>query len=173
MALAAPFAALAQEAARRPAASADPTISRDSAVVLLARAQLGRRYVWGGNSPEEGFDCSGFLKYLMRAFGVQLPRTANEQAQVGVEVPRDRSLLRPGDILTFGRGRRVTHVGVYIGNGRYIHASSRQRRIVEASMDRPSSLLRAWRGVRRMLTRPDSAEVMARQPDTTPARPRS
>ncbi|HEU0052704.1 MAG TPA: C40 family peptidase [Longimicrobium sp.] len=172
--IAIPHFALAQQASRQaqtPPASGsgavrtmDAQISRDSAV-KLARAQLGRRYMFGGTTPD-GFDCSGFLKYLMRALGVDLPRTAAEQARVGTEVARDESQLRPGDILTFGRGNRVTHVGIYVGNGRFIHASSGQGRIVESQLDRPSNrLVRAWYGVRRMFADRDSATV----PNTTVA----
>jgi len=131
--------------------------SRRDSVVNLARQQLGRRYTFGGTG-SSGFDCSGFTKYLMRAMGYELPRTAAQQAQAGREVPRDPSQLRPGDLLTFGRGGRVTHIGMYIGNGRFIHASSGAGRIVEANLDRPSShLVRAWYGVRRFLADADSA----------------
>ncbi|HEX8905211.1 MAG TPA: C40 family peptidase [Longimicrobiaceae bacterium] len=170
-----PAALGAQDAARRPQAPAPaiPTaalaaqrrsmvaqVRRDS-VVQLARQQLGRRYIFGGTTPS-GFDCSGFLKYLMRAMGYELPRTAAEQAHAGREVPRDPTQLRPGDILTFGRGGRVTHVGMYIGNGRFIHASTGAGRIVEANLDRPTShLVRAWYGVRRLLTDDDSATSVA------------
>lgn len=134
---------------------------RDS-VVAMARQQVGRRYVFGGTTPERGFDCSGFLQYIARAVGVRLPRTAAEQARAGQEVPRDRSRLLPGDLLTFGRGGRVTHVGIYVGGGRYIHASTGARRIVESSLDRPQSrLVRAWYGVRRFLTGGDSTSAVA------------
>ncbi|MDB4950780.1 MAG: hypothetical protein JWM27_3429 [Gemmatimonadetes bacterium] len=134
---------------------------RDSTVIALARAQLGRRYLFGGNTPD-GFDCSGFVRYLMRAVGVETPRTAAQIAGAGREVPRDVSQLRIGDILTFGRGR-VSHVGIYVGNGRYIHASTGAGRIVEASLDRPASpLVKAWHGVRRMLDA-DSGTAVAQR----------
>lgn len=178
--LSAPVFVAAQEGPRS-ARSAGPRFSieaRRDSVVSMARQQLGRRYVFGGTSPR-GFDCSGFTQYLMRAFGVETPRTAAQQARAGQEVPRDRSLLRPGDILTFGRGGRVTHVGVYVGEGRYVHASSGQGAIVESSLDRPqSNLVRAWMGVRRYI-RGDSAEsravaqaAPAPQPSTRPAAPK-
>jgi cell wall-associated NlpC family hydrolase len=165
-------AALAAQEIVRPAAAPAPAVTiarrstarsatRRDSVVQLARQQLGRRYIFGGTTPG-GFDCSGFLKYLMRAMGYELPRTAAEQAHAGREVPRDPSQLRPGDILTFGRGGRVTHVGVYIGNGRFIHASTGAGRIVEANLDRPTShLVRAWYGVRRLLSDDDSATAVA------------
>jgi cell wall-associated NlpC family hydrolase len=124
--------------------------ARRDSVVAFARQQIGTRYVFGGTSPR-GFDCSGFTQYLARAFGVNLPRTAAQQARVGTEVPRDRSMLRPGDLLTFGRGGRVTHIGVYVGDGRYVHASSGRGQITESNLDRPqSNLVRAWMGVRRV-----------------------
>ncbi len=124
--------------------------ARRDSVVALARQQLGRRYVFGGTTPR-GFDCSGFTQYLARSFGVNLPRTAAQQARVGTEIPKDRSALRPGDLLTFGRGGRVTHIGVYVGDGRYVHASSGRGQITERNLDRPTSnLVRAWMGVRRV-----------------------
>lgn len=129
-------------------------------LVELARAQVGRRYLFGGNEPDEGFDCSGFTRYLMRALNVVLPRTANEQARTGQEIPRDPRFLRVGDLLTFGDDLRITHVGVYIGNGRYVHASSVAGRVVESRLDRrESSLIRAWRGARRVLSDRDSTLV--------------
>jgi cell wall-associated NlpC family hydrolase len=140
--------------------------SRDAAgdsAAAMVRRQLGIRYVFGGTSPERGFDCSGLLQYTMRALGVQLPRTAAEQARAGREIPRDTSQLRPGDLLYFGRGGRVTHVGMYVGGGRFVHASTGRRRITESRLDRPaSSLVRAWYGVRRLLA--DSTAAVAANP---------
>jgi cell wall-associated NlpC family hydrolase len=167
-----PAVLVAQEGAlsgRTDAPRFNPRVHQDSAVVSLARQHLGRRYVWGGTSPVRGFDCSGFTQYLARALGVNLPRTAAQQARAGREIPRDRSLLRPGDILTFGRGGRVTHVGVYVGEGRYVHASSGAGRIVESDLDRPTSgLARAWMGVRRYFDDDSTAAVAQR---TVPAQP--
>ena len=172
-----PAALAAQEGIRtyeapRPAVVQRPSArveARRDSVVQLARAQLGRGYIFGGTTPA-GFDCSGFLKYLMRAVGQELPRTAAEQARAGREVPRDPSQLRPGDLLTFGRGGRVTHVGVYVGNGRFIHASTGSQRIVEANLDRPAShLVRAWYGVRRFLADDDTATAVAAR-ETGPVR---
>jgi hypothetical protein len=147
--------------------------ARRDSVVAAARQQIGRRYVFGGTSPTRGFDCSGFTQYLARSFGVNLPRTAAQQARVGQEIPRDRSLLRPGDLLTFGRGNRVTHIGVYVGNGRYVHASSGSGQITESTLDRPqNSLVRAWTGVRRVFgAETDSAHLVAQRPIAVPLRP--
>jgi cell wall-associated NlpC family hydrolase len=149
----------------RPPTAAERAALRDQAhrdsVVRMARSQLGRRYIFGGTTPR-GFDCSGFTRYLMRALGYDVPRTAAQQARVGRAIPKDPRLLRPGDLLTFGRGNRVTHIGVYVGDGKYIHASSGQGRVVESRLDRPGShLVRAWYGVRRLLTEGDTTTAVA------------
>ena len=124
---------------------------RDS-IVALARAQLGKRYVLGGTSPERGFDCSGLVKYVLGLLDVSAPRTARLQAHLGEAVAKDRSELKPRDLLTFGRSRRgASHVAIYVGDGRYIHASVTAGRVIETTLDRTDSpLVRAWRGVRRI-----------------------
>jgi cell wall-associated NlpC family hydrolase len=130
---------------------------RDS-LVALARAQVGTRYVLGGTSPTKGFDCSGLVRYVMGALRVDLPRTAAQQATRGLAVVRDTTRLRPGDLLTFGKGKRgISHIGIYIGNGRYVHASSGAGQVIESDIGRSgSSLIRAWRGVRRVVAGTDS-----------------
>lgn len=87
----------------------------------LARAQLGQPYRYGGDGPG-GFDCSGLALYVHGQLGVGLPRTAIEQRQQSL--PLDRSELQPGDLVFFTLGRRllVDHVGIYVGEGRFIHA---------------------------------------------------
>jgi len=136
---------------------------RDS-LVSVARAQVGTRYVFGGTSPDGGFDCSGLIRYVMGALKVELPRTAAQQARIGDEVSRDPTRLRPGDLLTFGRrgSRGVSHIGIYVGQGRYVHASSVAGRVIESDLSRTGSpLIKAWRGVRRIVAgaEPDSATV--------------
>lgn len=127
---------------------------RDSIVVSVVRNQIGTRYVHGGASPTSGFDCSGLVKYVMGALHVALPRTAAQQAQVGLALGRDTTRLRPGDLLTFGRTRdgSVSHIGIYVGHGRYVHASSVAGRVIESPLDRPASpLIRKWHGSRRVV----------------------
>lgn len=133
---------------------------RDS-LVSIARAQVGTRYIRGGTTPESGFDCSGLVRYVMSALHVSLPRTAAQQARSGLAVARDTVGLRPGDLLTFGKGRRgVSHIGIYIGGGRYVHASSGAGRVIESTIDRPQSpLIRAWKGVRRVVAGSDSGRL--------------
>jgi cell wall-associated NlpC family hydrolase len=130
---------------------------RDSAVVMV-RAQLGRRYVHGGTTPEHGFDCSGLVRYVMAALHIALPRTAREQARAGALVARDTTHLQPGDLLAFGFGSRVSHIGIYVGDGRYVHASSVAGRVIESPLSRPLvRRIKPLLGARRVLTAADSA----------------
>ena len=144
---------------RPPVAAKKPFAKWSESLVTMARAQIGTRYVLGGTSPDGGFDCSGLVKYVMAAFEVRLPRTAAQQARTGAEVSRDPSRLRPGDLLTFGRKGKpgVSHIGIYVGGGRYIHASSVAGRVIESDLSRTGSpLIKAWRGVRRIVAGTDS-----------------
>ncbi|HUX34531.1 MAG TPA: C40 family peptidase [Gemmatimonadaceae bacterium] len=142
-----------------------PDALRDS-IVALARAQIGRRYVRGGASPQRGFDCSGLVKYVLGLLDISAPRTARLQARIGEAVVKDTSELEPGDLLTFGRSARgASHVAIYVGDGRYVHASVTAGRVIETSLDRRnSSLVRAWRGVRRILE-PAAADTGTKKGD--------
>jgi cell wall-associated NlpC family hydrolase len=91
----------------------------------------GGKYVWGGTTPQ-GFDCSGYVQYLYKKHHINLPRTAWAQSKKGLEVTKDN--LKKGDLLFFltdkSRGIPVTHVGIYIGNGKFIHAASKKKGII-------------------------------------------
>jgi cell wall-associated NlpC family hydrolase len=99
---------------------------RDSAteMVLTAMNFLGVRYVRGGNSAEQGFDCSGFTRYVFEnSLGLVLPRRADEQAKNAGLLSVKRDELKPGDLVFFNTMRRAfSHVGIYIGEGKFIHA---------------------------------------------------
>src|SRR5436190_4360465 len=132
--------------------SASASSLRDS-IVRLTRAQIGTRYRHGGASPQRGFDCSGLIQYVMARFSLMLPRTAKAQATVGVPVERDTSLLRPGDLLTFASTDRasISHIGIYVGDGRFVHASSVAGRVIESALNRaPAPKIKIWRGVARI-----------------------
>ncbi len=92
---------------------------------MLKRALtlLGTPYRWGGTSPEGGFDCSGLVGYVFRnSLGIELPRISRDMANVG-ELIRDPKALVEGDLVFFSRrGKHVDHVGIYIGNGQFVHA---------------------------------------------------
>jgi len=132
---------------------------RDS-VVDLAKQQIGIKYRRGASSPEHGFDCSGLAKYVMAHFNVSLPRTSREQAKVGTPLRKDVAALKPGDLLTFGKGRRISHVGIYIGNGKFVHAPSPGSPVREGSLlsDRIS---RWWKGARRVIAFSDTSTAPA------------
>ena len=159
----------AQETKPFAALSSSAQALRDS-VVRMAKAQVGTKYRFGGQTPEKGFDCSGLVKYVMAAFNRNVPRTARQQANEGLAIVRDTSSLLPGDLLTFGKTKKsaVSHIGIYIGDGRYIHASSKAGRVIESSIDRPvSPLIKIWRGARRLVADEDSTGSIAAIPATT------
>ncbi len=99
---------------------------RDSAteMVLTAMNFLGVRYVRGGNTAEQGFDCSGFTRYVFeRSLGLVLPRRADEQAKIAGLLSVKQEELKPGDLVFFNTMRRAfSHVGIYVGEGKFIHA---------------------------------------------------
>lgn len=126
---------------------------RDS-IVALSRAQLGVKYKRGAASPTSGFDCSGLVKYVMAQFGANLPRTSREQALVGKKIERDIASLKPGDLLTFGHGKRISHIGIYIGEGRYVHAPTPGARVKVETLANTSASW--WKGARRVFAFDDS-----------------
>lgn len=114
------------------------------AIVAEAQKYKGVPYVWGGNDPNTGLDCSGFTKLVCSKFGIDLPRVACDQARVGQPVG-SLGEAKPGDLLFFGSP--VTHVGIYMGNGKMIDASRRQNAIVTRDVwETPSAIRRVAAG---------------------------
>ena len=102
-----------------------PPSAAAARVLRTGESYMGVKYVWGGSTPREGFDCSGFTKYVFAKQGVSLPRTSREQAHAGSALPPDFRALRPGDLMMFAEpGQAISHVAIYAGNGRILHASS-------------------------------------------------
>mgnify|MGYP003587448960 CR=1 FL=1 len=101
-----------------------------------AKKHLGGDYFWSGVTPETGFDCSGYTKYVYNKLGINLPRTALEQANIGKEISKDE--LEKGDLVFFltdaKRGISITHVGIYLGNNEFIHAASSKEGIITSSL---------------------------------------
>ena len=98
---------------------------RAAAVLPTAERYLGVRYVWGGEDPRSGFDCSGFTQYVFREHGVALPRTSRAQVHAGQGITPSVQALRPGDLVMFAEDmRRIDHVAIYAGDGRIIHSTS-------------------------------------------------
>ena len=93
-----------------------------AAIIATAKQYIGVPYVWGGSTPS-GFDCSGFVQYVFAKHGITLPRTSAQQYTAGTWV--SKSNLQPGDLVFYNTsGSGVSHLGIYIGNGQFIHASS-------------------------------------------------
>lgn len=92
-------------------------------LVSYGRQFVGTPYVWGGAQPG-GFDCSGFVQYVFKKFGIELPRVSRDQANVGTAVSKNPSGMQPGDLVfsNWDGGRVVTHVSMYAGNGQLLSA---------------------------------------------------
>lgn len=119
--------------ARRSNAPATPAAVAGS-LLATAQNQLGVRYKWGGTS-RSGFDCSGFVGYVYNQHGKKLPRTSREMSTTGAAV--SRSELQAGDLVFFRtrRSSRINHVGIYMGDGKFIHASSAGRKVEVDRLD--------------------------------------
>jgi cell wall-associated NlpC family hydrolase len=129
------------------------------AVIATATDAMGRPYQWGGTGEDgSGFDCSGLIQHAYAEHGITLARTSAEQAGEGREVKRKVEALAPGDLLTFSnRGGPVTHVGLYLGDGRFIHSASRGVQVSVLSGEDPYGRwwYQRWVGARRII--PDDA----------------
>jgi len=118
------------EAAASPSEDAAPA----ARAVQVARAQAGEPYRYGGDGPG-AFDCSGLVHFAYERAGVELPRTVARQRRQSE--PVDPGRLQPGDLLFFRFADKVAHVGMYLGDGRFIHAPKTGQRVERAELDRP------------------------------------
>jgi len=145
-------ARIAQEKAQAKKVGKEYHISPLDKQKLLEDAKYfkGGKYVWGGTTPE-GFDCSGYVQYLYKKHNINLPRTAWAQSKKGTPVTKEN--LQKGDLLFFltdkKRGIPVTHVGIYIGNGKFIHAASKKKGIIISSITH-GSYARCFVGAKRV-----------------------
>lgn len=118
-------------------------------IVWAGKRWIGTPYSWGGTRMWDGTDCSGFVQALYQSFGVELPRTAREQFDIGLYAPR--SYLRPGDLVFFSTIRPgPSHVGIYAGDGKFIHASSGTGWVTVNSLHEPYFRKR-YLGARRII----------------------
>jgi cell wall-associated NlpC family hydrolase len=122
-----------------------------SELVLRAMTLLGINYKFGGNTPETGFDCSGFVRYVFKeGLGVALPRRAEEISQKGQRVSMEQ--LVPGDLVFFNTLKRTfSHVGIYIGNNQFVHAPSSGSGVRVENIDKSYWQTR-FDGARRLIT---------------------
>jgi len=118
---------------REPSATSEGAAT-STAVVEVAFQAIGTPYEWGGTSAN-GFDCSGLIRYAYGRFGIDLPRISRDQLHMGSPVDLRLSALHPGDILGFSAvpGGVATHVGLYVGDGRFIHSSTSGVRVSDLS----------------------------------------
>ena len=105
-----------------------------SEIVRTAKQYIGISYRWGGESPETGFDCSGLTMVVYQLNGLDLPRSSKQQWKTGRPVKRNQ--LNRGDLVFFATsgGSRVSHVGIYTGNGKFLHAPRRGRKVQVSSL---------------------------------------
>lgn len=118
-----------QQPAAEPVAGAPVVAAPVEGTLDKALNLLGIRYRWGGTKPETGFDCSGFVRHVVReGLGLELPRSAREQSKTGDPVAKEE--LQPGDLVFFNTMRRAfSHVGIYLGDNRFVHAPHRGGRV--------------------------------------------
>jgi len=106
-----------------PARAPDGAVGTANDVLFRAIALVGTPYHWGGNTPDSGFDCSGLIDYIYRtSAGIQLPRTSQQMAAMNGRDVRAQDQLISGDLVFFGQRGQISHVGVYVGKGRFVHA---------------------------------------------------
>src|SRR5215471_17136939 len=130
--------------------AATQALSTAQELSSFALELIGIRYKWGGNTPATGLDCSGLVRYVFqKVTGVTLPRTAKEMSRIGeqVSVPD----LQPGDLVFFDTRRfAFSHVGIYLGDNRFVHAPRRGREVEVATIDR-SYWQKRFDGARRLI----------------------
>ena len=124
-------------------------------IIATATEAMGRPYAFGGTGADgEGFDCSGLIQYAYGKHGIALPRRSTDQAREGRKIDRELKRLASADILTFSnRGGQVTHVGLYIGDGRFIHSATSGVQVSTLSAEDPYGRwwYKRWVGVRRIV----------------------
>jgi len=119
-------------------------------LVATARSQIGARYRFGGCDPRSGFDCSGLVQWCYQQHGKKLPRRTEDLFHVGL--PVSKTALIPGDLVFFNisRWRKVLHVGIYSGQGKFIHSPSTGERVREEHLAEPY-WIRTYYGAKRIL----------------------
>jgi cell wall-associated NlpC family hydrolase len=141
----------AERAAEAMFANGDTATARRIVAVSTAYRwmQAGTRYQWGAIGQRDGIDCSALVRAsLTRAGLTGVPRTSNEQARIGVAVPRAQ--LQMADLLLFGTSGRISHVGLYLGGGYFVHSASSQHGVVVSRLSDPL-WTRLWMTTRRVI----------------------
>lgn len=136
-------------------------VDKTETLINNAMQLIGVRYRWGGNTPQSGLDCSGFVRYVFNdTFGFLLPRKSAQMSKVGLEVGKEE--LRPGDLVFFNTMRHAfSHVGIYVGDNKFIHAPSRGKTIRVDDMNKVYWVKR-YNGARR-IDDTDGFDVMSEE----------
>jgi cell wall-associated NlpC family hydrolase len=136
-------------------------VDKTETLINNAMQLIGVRYRWGGNTPQSGLDCSGFVRYVFNdTFGFLLPRKSAQMSKVGLEVGKEE--LRPGDLVFFNTMRHAfSHVGIYVGDNKFIHAPSRGKSIRVDDMNKVYWVKR-YNGARR-IDDTDGFDVMSEE----------
>lgn len=144
----------------QPESASDGWQARAHEILMSAFSLTGVKYKWGGSSPETGFDCSGFVRYVFQqAANLTLPHGARALSQLGQKIPLDQ--LRPGDLVFFNTLKSAfSHVGIYVGDGRFIHAPSSGGGIHIVNMDEEYWSKR-FNGARRIVPAQTSPDLAA------------
>jgi cell wall-associated NlpC family hydrolase len=122
----------------RPGTDGEPTAETGdlrSSIALLALAMIGTPYRYGGEDPDDGFDCSGLVYYAYTRHGQSVPRTSREQFDAAEKIPIEQAAA--GDLLFFRDQADLSHVGIYLGDGRFVHAPSSGHTVGIANIDAP------------------------------------
>lgn len=132
-----PEPAALPEPTQAPAETETPpaTIGVRDAIAMLALSMIGVPYRYGGADPEGGFDCSGLVHYAFTSNGQPVPRTSQEQYDAAEKIPLEEAAA--GDLVFFSDQERLSHVGIYLGDGRFVHAPSSGNTVAIARMDSP------------------------------------
>ncbi len=116
----------------------DKNADKCQRITSLAKTKLGKKYVWGASGNKNTYDCSSFVKYVYKKQGIELPRTSIMQSKVGKYVKRDE--LQKGDLIFFDTSKRrkgyVNHVGIYLGDNKFIHAYSAKKKVVVSNLSK-------------------------------------
>ncbi|MEY3089758.1 MAG: hypothetical protein RL113_74 [Pseudomonadota bacterium] len=119
-------------------------------MISVAKTKLGRRYVWGASGTQNTYDCSSFTKFVYKSIGIYLPRTSIRQSKYGKYVKREE--LKRGDLIFFDTSKEhrgyVNHVGIYLGDNRFIHASSAKKKVVISKLEK-NFYSQRYKGARR------------------------
>ena len=127
-------------------------LTKEDEIIETAKEFLGIKYIWAANGPT-AFDCSGYTKYVFRKHGITIPRYSGNQAKVGIKI--HYSELEKGDLVFFDTEnhskskQKVNHVGIYLGNNKFIHASSAKKKVVITSLNK-TFYSKRYKGARRV-----------------------